>query len=364
MSRHHVALLATLCAGVLLSGLLLPGPLFAQPDAHEIAVPVEETAPIAPTPPRPAADEPIEVQLSLTLNKIAEIDTVEETYVVDAYLAAEWSDAEATARLIRPGGERSLYLDQATEELLSRSVWWPDLELINTQGGRDVNDARLEVFGDGRLRYTERFQAELSSNMDFRRYPFDHQQFQVRVESYTYRDDDVVFVEPVAIIGHLKDTPLPDWSLYAPRAEISRHEYGDGTYSRYTFTIEGDRLPGYFVWQVFLPLLLIIGTSWIVFWLTSIGDKISVAFTCLLTLVAFNFYTATLLPQLPYNTFIEVVVITAYIETFLLIAFILVTERLRAAGQNAAYERLDRTGRLAFPLGLVLSMVLTSLWFF
>ena len=113
-----------------------------------------------------------------------------------------------------------------------------------------------------------------------------------------------------------------------------------------------------------MPLVLILGTSWIVFWLTSIGDKISVAFTCLLTLVAFNFYTATLLPQLPYNTFIEVVVIAAYIATFLLIAFILVTERLRLAGKDAAYERLDRAGRWAFPVGFGLAMMLTALRFF
>ena len=272
MSRRLLAFLTAL-----LGGVLLPGPLLAQPGAHEVAVAVEEAAPIAPTPPRPAAGEPVQVKLSLMLNKIAEIDTVAETYLVDAYLAAEWLDPEATARLVRPGDQRSLYLDQATEELLSRSVWWPDLELINTLGGRDVNDARLEVLSDGKLLYTERFQAELSSNMDFRRYPFDHQQFEVRVESYTYREGDVVFVEPEAIIGHLKDTPLPDWRLHEPRAEVSRHEYGDGMYSRYTFTIEGDRLPGYFVWQVFLPLVLILGTSWIVFWLTSIGDKTSVS---------------------------------------------------------------------------------------
>lgn len=359
MHRIQLALLATLLGGVLLSGTLL-----AQPDAQEIAVPVEEAAPIAPTPPRPAAGEPVPVKLGLTLNKIAEIDTVSETYLVDAYLSAEWSDPEAVTRLVRPGDERSLYLDQATDDLLSRSVWWPDLELINTLGGRDVNDVRLEVLRDGRLRYTERFQAKLSSNMDFRRYPFDHQRFEVRIESYTYRDSDVVFVEPGAIIGHLKDLPLPDWHLHAPRAEISRHEYDDGPFSRYTFTIEGDRLPGYFVWQVFLPLFLILGTSWIVFWLTTIGDKISVAFTCLLTLVAFNFYTATLLPQLPYNTFIEVVVIAAYIETFLLIAFILVTERLRLAGRDMAYDRIDRAGRWAFPLGFALAMVLTALRFF
>lgn len=249
-------------------------------------------------------------------------------------------------------------------ELLGRLIWWPDLELINTVGGRDRTALRLEVFESGEILYTERFQAELSSNMDFRKFPFDEQSFSILIESYTYREEDLVFADPDAKLGHLRETPAPDWAIGMPRTKISRHEYGEGWFSRYTLEVDADRLPGYFVWQVFLPLFLILGTSWIVFWLSELSDKISVAFTCLLTLVAFNFYTATMLPQLPYNTFIEVVVIAAYVATFVLIGFILVAERLRLAGKDAAYERLDRAGRWLFPLGLALTLAVTALRFF
>ena len=337
---------------------------FAQPGADEAAVSVEFAAPTAPVPPRPAPGEPVQVKLSLTLNKLSQIDSVAETYHVDAYLNASWLDQRASKLLWRPGGERAVYLDDAAAELLGRVIWWPDLETINTVGGRDRNNLRLEVLEDGTVLYTERFQATMSSNMDFRKFPFDEQSFDILFESYTYREGDMVFVEPGARLGHLRETPAPDWRLGMPRARVSRHEYGDSWFSRYTLSIDSDRLPGYFVWQVFLPLLLILGTSWIVFWLTELSDKISVAFTCLLTLVAFNFYTATMLPQLPYNTFIEEVVISSYVATFLLIGFILAVERLRLAGRDVASQRLDRVGRWMFPLGFALSLALTAHRFF
>lgn len=364
MSRFPLALLGPLLAGGLLF-LVCGPPAAAQTVADASALPVEIATPPAPVPPRPAPGEPAEVKLTLTLNKLSEIDTVAETYHVDAYLGVRWRDPEGVELLRRPAGdERAVYLGDAVDDLLGSVVWWPDLELINTVGGRDRTAQRLEVFDDGMVQYTERFQATLSSNMDFRQFPFDRQTFEILIESYTYRVDDLVFVEPAARLGHLQETPAPDWQLGDPRTRLTRHEYGDGWYARYTLAVEADRLPGYFVWQVFLPLFLILGTSWIVFWLTELSDKISVAFTCLLTLVAFNFYTATMLPQLPYNTFIEVVVISAYVATFVLIAYILVAERMARADRAEASERLLRVGRWLFPAAYALSLALTALRFF
>jgi hypothetical protein len=333
----------------------------AQPNADAISV--EQVAPPTPATPRLTPDQPVEVNVTLTLNKVTNIDTVAETYRVDAYLGARWRDEHAVQLLLRPSQERTLYLDEATLELLGRLVWWPDLELINTVGGREITDRRFEVFGDGMVQYTERFQAELASNMDFRKYPFDSQTFKIQIESYTYRENEMLFADPEARLGHLREMPSPDWQMNEPTSEITRHEYGDGWYSRHTLSIVAERLPGYFVWQVFLPLFLILGTSWIVFWLNEMSDKISVAFTCMLTIVAFNFYTSTLLPQLPYNTFIEAVVISAYVATFLLIGYVLVADRLTAAGKARAAERLLRAGRWHFPLGYCISLALTALFF-
>ncbi|MDA8020042.1 MAG: hypothetical protein MPN21_21595 [Thermoanaerobaculia bacterium] len=360
MCRSHLVFVGALLGSALPATLCL-----AQPDAESLAVPVEIAVPAAPAPPHPAPGEPVTVQVKLALNKVSEIDTVAETYHVDAYLSARWHDEAAAELLWRPNGpERTIFLGDGAIELLGRTIWWPDLELINTVGGRDRTATRLEVFEDGKMLYTERFQAELSSNMDFRRYPFDEQSFGILVESYTYREEDLVFDSPEASLGHLRETPSPDWQLGAPHTKVSRHEYGDGWYSRYSLTIDAVRMPGYFVWQVFLPLFLILGASWTVFWLSEMSDKIGVAFTCMLTLVAFNFYTATLLPQLPYNTFIEAVVISSYVATFLLIGYILFGECLLTKGKEAKAARLQRAGRWLFPVGYAVSLALTTLRFF
>jgi hypothetical protein len=58
---------------------------------------------------------------------------------------------------------------------------------------------------------------------------------------------------------------------------------------------------------------MIVVASWIVFWISDFGNQLGTAFTLLLTVVAFNFYASTLLPRLPYNTFIEIAIISGYV---------------------------------------------------
>jgi hypothetical protein len=318
---------------------------------------------VSPPPPRPAPDRPVEVGLELILNKISDIDTVEETYRIDAYLVVTWKDP-AGARFLRDGESRALLQGERVEEVLGTELWGPHLELINKVGEYRVEDTQLEIRPDGGMVKLERFQANLSSNMDFRNFPFDRQTVQVHFESFSYPETDLLFTEPVVSLGHLQEAPSPEWLLGEPHTGVGSVEYSVGDYSRASFYLDAERRPGYFVWQVFLPLLLILGTSWIVFWIREFSDRINVAFTCLLTLVAFNFYTSTLLPQLPYNTFIEVVVISAYVATFVLIGYILVAERVSTHVGEERGQRMNLRGRWWFPCGYALLLGLIVERFF
>jgi hypothetical protein len=301
-------------------------------------------------PPPPAGENPTRVLVEVNVNKIFAISELNETYVLDGYLTAQWMDS----RNPKPKYSKTAYLDYLddnAESVLGSSIWWPYFEFINTTGIREVQNRRLRVYRDGRVIYTERFRATFTSEMDFGRYPFDRQYFSVAIESYPYDTGSVIFENGEHADNQLE--PIVEWDVEEPRSRIESRCFEDlegrQQYSRYTLVVEAQRRPDYFYYQFFLPLLLIISSSWIVFWLRSLSDQLTIAFTLMLTVVAFNFFTSTLLPRLPYNTFIENAVLSGYVSIFAAIVAVVI-HHATAARFGRVSDVLFRACRWLFPV--------------
>ena len=159
--------------------------------------------------------------------------------------------------------------------------------------------------------------------MNYRKFPFDSQNYQVVIEAFSYGSKKVVFKNPKLFLEQDHKKYLgEDWQFQNSdaRIETKLYKYMDdninsekNVYSRVIFEVKAKRLPGYYQWQVLFPLLIIILASFAIFWIKEFGSQIGVGFTLMLTVVAFNFYSASILPKLPYNTFIEYVIIVGYI---------------------------------------------------
>ena len=72
-------------------------------------------------------------------------------------------------------------------------MWWPAFEFVNTAGPAVTNRA-LEISPDGTVRYLLGMTSEFRANLDLRRFPFDRQTLEVRVESFLWDDGDMMFV--------------------------------------------------------------------------------------------------------------------------------------------------------------------------
>jgi hypothetical protein len=132
-------------------------------------------------------------------------------------------------------------------------------------------------------------------------------------------------------------------------------------YSRVIFEVRAKRLPGYYEWQVLFPLLIIILASFSIFWIKEFGSQIGVGFTLMLTVVAFNFYSASILPKLPYNTFIEYVIIVGYIFIFLGILAVIINHRINGEENKEHKIPLLKHFRYAFPLAYAIIMIVLYL---
>src|SRR5205085_1950949 len=115
----------------------------------------------------------------------------------------------------------------------------------------------------------ERFEPELGTELDLRKFPFDPQTLVMGVESFRYNSSAVQFVLQQ---GHNLKSPiafLPDWNILDVKQRLSegRVNPNQETYSHYVLEIDVRRKVGFYVWNVFLPLAFIALLPWTVFWI-------------------------------------------------------------------------------------------------
>jgi len=314
-----------------------------------------------------AEKEPLEVAVNLQINKIYNINSVDETYQIDGYFMYSWKNERAISYLKDSLANSIIFENDKARELINGKLWIPAFELINVQGSREVPNIRIEIYANGTVEYEERFFATCSSNMDFKKFPFDSQTYKVAVEPFSYDSKKIVFKNPKLFLEDNHGDYLgEDWTFVESVARIAtkKYKYVDDNmntdkdlYSRVVFEVKAKRLSGYYEWQVLFPLLIIILASFSIFWIKEFGSQIGVGFTLMLTVVAFNFYSASILPKLPYNTFIEYVIIVGYIFIFLGILAVIINHRINGIEEEENKIPLLKHFRYGFPLVYTIIMI-------
>lgn len=304
----------------------------------------------------PPANLPVEVSVDLYINKIYNINTVDETYQIDGYLEYSWVDERLKLPHADSASFLRLYENDRAREFINTEIWFPTIEIMNVEGEIQKPSISIEVHPDGTIIYDERFFGTFSTYMNFRNFPFDEQNFLVRIEPFSYDKNSLVFVNPTLYFETENNSFVEKWNITGMTEEVSAHPYPENSlenphYPRAEFTIKAKRLTGYYLWQVLFPLFIIIMASFVIFWIKDFGTQIGIGFTLMLTVVAFNFYATSILPELPYQTFIESVIIVGYVFIFLGIVAVIVNYRIWGdKKEKADNNKLMRLLRYVFPL--------------
>jgi hypothetical protein len=324
-------------------------------------------------------DTLVEVDANLYINKIYNVNSVEETYQIDGYLEFEWLD-ERFSFDPQTADIPLIFENDSASDLMKSDVWIPAFEFVNIQGKQDTQHFQVSIQPDGTVTYEERFFGVFHTEMNFRKFPFDYKKFVVEIEPFSY-DQNFLKFNTLALFPDTSysctalDTTLgKDWNLTGIKVGTHTSLYGQpdalnaegetGIYSKAVFEVHAKRISGYFIWQVLLPLFLIILASFTIFWIRDFGTQIGIGFSLMLTVVAFNFYSASILPRLPYNTFIEYVIMYGYLFILLGIIVATVNHNLEKR-ENKSFDLL-KICRWLFPASYVLIMVvlvLTNLFF-
>jgi hypothetical protein len=313
-------------------------------------------------------ESPTRVEIGLFLRALDHVDPPSQVFPhfsATVLLTLRWRDPRVAFDGSEEGVARHVYQGPDALEQL-RSVWHPDIGFENEDGERHVEGRTLIIRTDGTVVYEEMLSSRFRAHVKLRRFPFDTQRFHVAAESLTWNVNKVQLVvdeDRTALDSHNERGSF-EWRLTGLQHRVERvREVSSGhPYARATFELVAERTPGFYLWKLIVPLLLIVMLTWSTFWMSGEGapTRMQRAFIALLSIVAYHHVVSNHLPRIPYLTFMDSMVYLAFAFTGATVVQIIVTYQLDRSGRAERALKVDRVCRWAFPLVFVVSIVSAS----
>jgi hypothetical protein len=238
------------------------------------------------------------------------VDEKAETFDADLYLEFEWDDP----RLAHDGPEEQLFADGAVDERLS-TMWWPQIEYVNTAEPTITNQS-LEIFPSGHVKYTMGLTSTFRADLDLRRFPFDRQSLDVRIQSFIYDSSRLRFQPSGQKPGWERDSTYEELRVEGVDAQTGDVQLGARAdrFSEFRAKIRVTRHWAFYVWTVFGPVVLIALIACAVFMvpLEAFADRVSICLTSLLACIATHFAISFNLPHVGYLTVIDRLFVITY----------------------------------------------------
>src|SRR5262249_22183166 len=131
----------------------------------------------------------------------------------------------------------------------------------------------------------------------------------VSVESFTWTEDQMVFVPDRTRIGFTHESTFEGLVVTGADAHVDRRDVvGWGqVYSNFVATIAVRRQAAFYIWTAFVPVTLIFLISCTVFvvHIENFQDRVAISLAALLACIATQFAISFNMPQIPYLTIVD-----------------------------------------------------------
>jgi hypothetical protein len=313
---------------------------------------------------RVIAREPIEVGIGLELEQIVNVDQQSEFFTIVANLNLEWTDPSLAFNPESCNCDFKVFSENQFRDFLSgNDSKWPDFTFRNQQGNRWIQNRNVILFHDGRAVYSERFTTDFQVDFDFRRFPFDTQEFVIQIDSI-FPEEFYRYFNLENFSSLSMDTGEDEFILQDLSVSISSVPTKSGIVSGYTFSFDAPRHLNYYIFRIFVPILLIVLISWVTFFLKNYTHRIEVASANLLLFIAFSFSLADNYPRLGYLTFLDAVMAIMFIINSLVIVYNVWLRRLEMNDKVEMVERIDDVLDWVYPFIYVALFIGLVIWFF
>ncbi|CAG9563556.1 unnamed protein product [Danaus chrysippus] len=257
--------------------------------------------------------EPLYVGMDLTIASFDAISEVNMDYTITLYLNQYWKD------------ERLGFGMQ--DEVLTLSgdfadkIWVPDTFFANDKNSflHDVTERNklVRLGGDGGVTYGMRFTATLACMMDLHYYPLDSQNCTVEIENGYTVSDVVMYWKDTPVRG-VEDAELPQFSILGHETNDRKEKLATGVYQRLSLSFKLRRNIGYFVFQTYLPSILIVMLSWVSFWINheATSARVALGITTVLTMTTISTGVRSSLPRISYVKAIDIYLVMCFVFVF------------------------------------------------
>jgi hypothetical protein len=162
-----------------------------------------------------------------------------------------------------------------------------------------------------------RIQANLSQNLDLRRYPFDEHLLTIEIEDKRRTVDELVYVVDEQNCGVDPGVIVVGWRLAGWEAKVLAHDYeiyGE-TYSRFVFGLRIQRVILNAVIKSFLPIacMVLVGFLSLLLAPDKVTTRLSLNISTLLGAVMFHVNLTASIPPVGYLTLADRIMIVTYV---------------------------------------------------
>ncbi len=313
-----------------------------------------------PTPDQTVLQQPIPVKIGVKMDQITGVDQKSENFSIVDTLQMEWQDPKLAFDPADCDCQyQSMSVSSFQKYVDDHGAIWPEFVYFNQQGRRDVQNGLVVVFSDGRAIYYERSTVTLQApDFDFRPYPFDTQQFYIRLRM-VFPGHLFTFVELPDFTGTGEQLGEEEWVI---RDQWTKIEMVDGD-SQFSFGFTANRHLMYYVVRIFVPVMIIIIVSWFSFFLKDYGKRVDVASANLLVFVAFNFTISDALPHLGYATVLDLVLATTFVITGIVVIFNVWLKRLEVTRKESVAQTIDKYSIWLYPIFYFAAFAVVAFFF-
>ena len=309
---------------------------------------------------RPLISAPIEVRVGSKLIQITNIDQLNERFGVVAELRMEWEDPNLAYNPEQCQCEFNIFTGDSFKKFADENeILIPEFSIFNQQGNRWIQNQNAVIFPDGRAIYQEHYTTDLQAPLfNFRRFPFDTQRLYIQAKSLL-NEGYFIYTDPeeMSSIGELLGEE--EWYITDSWTDISSEDEHSTHWLYFTVT----RHLNFYIFRIIIPLVLVIIVSWFTFFLRDFGRRVEVSSATLLTFVAFNFTIANNLPRIGYLTFMDALLIGAFVISVIVVVYNVSLKRLEADGKSELAHRIDKPMIWLYPILFFVGALIASFLF-
>ena len=308
---------------------------------------------------------PVVVRACFEFHDVNEINDEHQTFEFTGVLTLRWHDKRQAFDPAAVGVDEKVYQGAYQVDEISPG-WFPQLVLVNGSGSYEKQGSVLRVQPDGTLTLTEKVVATAKTEFNFFRFPFDRQRLEAVFELLGFDNSQVVLqVEPETTDLARSEIRIPQWSItgisMSTQDRPASYAGHRGVASALVVRVDVQRQSLYVSRLVTLPLILIVLLSFAVFWMdrSSLGDRISVSFIGILTVVAYQLVMSEILPRIASITWMNGFLNISFLTMVGAVLVNLWVGALDQRGRSDVADRVDRRCRWIFPL-IYFSLILLA----